>query len=247
MIRSVLAALAHAPGITLTEILISIMILGIGLVSLATLFPIGLLRLRDAQRQSRSAYLSQSASADLGTRGLLTRFSFINTNFSPWYTTKPSASIRPLDPGYARPPIPTGLGRGNPNQAGVYRGVGGLGPRRQPAASSPQRADCRAGADAPGPGLPVAYDPLWRFQVERRLLPRSGQPRPSARGPVRHRDRLRPSQRRPRSDGRRPQRLGPPAPDQPQPGARHPPQERGDLDVHLAGGRASGSATEQQR
>ena len=32
-------------GITLTEILISIMILGIGLVSLATLFPIGLMRL----------------------------------------------------------------------------------------------------------------------------------------------------------------------------------------------------------
>ena len=35
-------------GITLTEILIAIMILGVGLVSLATLFPIGLLRLRDA-------------------------------------------------------------------------------------------------------------------------------------------------------------------------------------------------------
>ena len=37
-------------GITLTEILIAIMIMGIGLVSLATLFPIGLLRLRDATR-----------------------------------------------------------------------------------------------------------------------------------------------------------------------------------------------------
>ena len=37
-------------GITLTEILIAIMILGVGLVSLATLFPIGLLRLRDATR-----------------------------------------------------------------------------------------------------------------------------------------------------------------------------------------------------
>ncbi len=48
-------------GITLVEILISIMILGIGLVSLATLFPIGLLRLREAQRQTRSAYLFQSA------------------------------------------------------------------------------------------------------------------------------------------------------------------------------------------
>ena len=45
-------------GITLTEILISILIMGVGLVSLATLFPIGLLRLREAQRQTRSAYLS---------------------------------------------------------------------------------------------------------------------------------------------------------------------------------------------
>src|SRR6516225_1994760 len=58
-------------GITLTEILIAIMILGIGLVSLATLFPIGLLRLRDASRWSRSALLSETAAADLAARSLL--------------------------------------------------------------------------------------------------------------------------------------------------------------------------------
>ena len=45
--------LRRRSGITLTEILIAIMILGVGLVSLATLFPIGLLRLRDATRYSR--------------------------------------------------------------------------------------------------------------------------------------------------------------------------------------------------
>ena len=44
-------------GISLTEILIAIMILGIGLVSLATLFPIGLLRIRQAQRYTRTAIL----------------------------------------------------------------------------------------------------------------------------------------------------------------------------------------------
>ena len=65
------AAPAPRPaGITLTEIMISIMILGIGLISLATLFPIGLLRLREAQRQTRSAYLSESAAADVAARGL---------------------------------------------------------------------------------------------------------------------------------------------------------------------------------
>ena len=41
-------------GITLVEILISILILGVGLVSLATLFPLGLLRLHQASRLTRS-------------------------------------------------------------------------------------------------------------------------------------------------------------------------------------------------
>ena len=43
----------HRAGITLTEILIALLILSVGLVSVATLFPIGLLRLRDATRYSR--------------------------------------------------------------------------------------------------------------------------------------------------------------------------------------------------
>src|SRR5947199_6145780 len=64
-------------GITLTEILIAIMILGIGLVSLATLFPIGLLRLRDAARSTRSAYLMESAAQDAAARGLFNEQSFL--------------------------------------------------------------------------------------------------------------------------------------------------------------------------
>src|SRR5271157_1552506 len=64
-------------GITLTEVLLGIMILGVGLVSLATLFPIGLLRLRQAQRLSRSAYLVESAAADVAARGLLKTNSFL--------------------------------------------------------------------------------------------------------------------------------------------------------------------------
>ncbi len=49
-------------GITLTEILISIMIMGVGLVSLATLFPLGLLRLRAASIRSRSGAAAGGAS-----------------------------------------------------------------------------------------------------------------------------------------------------------------------------------------
>ena len=64
---------AQRRGITLTEILIAIMILGVGLVSLATLFPIGLLRLRDATRYSRTKYLVDSAAADGTARALFNR------------------------------------------------------------------------------------------------------------------------------------------------------------------------------
>ena len=86
------ASTPRSAGITLTEILISILILGVGLVSLATLFPIGLLRLREAQRQTRSAYLFQSATADVESRGLFNSNSFIYADllnppngFNLWY------------------------------------------------------------------------------------------------------------------------------------------------------------------
>lgn len=71
-------------GITLTEILISILIMGIGLVSLATLFPLGMLRLRDAARNTRSAFLIESAAHDVDARGMLDRQTFTN---HPWYFT----------------------------------------------------------------------------------------------------------------------------------------------------------------
>ncbi|RUL82038.1 type IV pilus modification PilV family protein [Tautonia sociabilis] len=80
-------------GITLTEILIAIMIMGIGMVSLATLFPLGLLRMRDATRASRSTILAQSAMADANVRsteyagGLLNPDAFLDPRlvwYQPW-------------------------------------------------------------------------------------------------------------------------------------------------------------------
>jgi type II secretory pathway pseudopilin PulG len=134
-------------GITLTEILIAIFILGIGLVSLATLFPIGLLRLRDATRYSRSTYLAQSAAADLSSRGLLTRQSFVfadslNSIFNNtalfWYQDSNLVQYNPFtqDLPYYGGPFTNAT-------TGVQAGV---------SATS-------------GPGLPFAYDPLWRFQT----------------------------------------------------------------------------------
>ena len=52
------------------------MILGVGLAALATLFPIGILRLRDAARYSRTKYLVDSAAADGTARTLFSPNSF---------------------------------------------------------------------------------------------------------------------------------------------------------------------------
>lgn len=72
-------------GITLVEILISIMILGIGVVSIATLFPLGLIRLRNAQRLTRGAFMVESAIADMGAKNLFYKPKFTNPVNSPWY------------------------------------------------------------------------------------------------------------------------------------------------------------------
>ena len=68
-------------GITLTEILIAILIMGVGLISLATLFPLGLLRLREASRNSRAGLTYETAADDMDTRALFYKPSFTRT----WY------------------------------------------------------------------------------------------------------------------------------------------------------------------
>jgi type II secretory pathway pseudopilin PulG len=134
-------------GITLTEILLGIMILGVGLVSLATLFPIGLLRLREAQRLSRSAYLVESAAADVAARGLLNPLSFLYADllnvpngFNPWYVSAPQGEYDPLI--HDRATYTANPFDSTPNPG--------------PGASTPSSG---------GYGLPFAYDPLWRYQT----------------------------------------------------------------------------------
>ena len=144
-------------GITLVEILISIMILGIGLVSLATLFPIGLLRLREAQRQSRSAYLYESAAADVASRGLLKAYSFTYadlfnapyTNNTRWYW---SPSLNGGTGGYYDPLI---------YDRAAYLDANG-NPLDPFDTTTPGATSTASG----GYGLPFAYDPLWRYQTD---------------------------------------------------------------------------------
>ena len=122
-------------GITLTEILIAILIMGVGLISLATLFPLGLLRLRLGTQQARSALTANTAVNDILSRGLLNKASFRNT----WYGLR--------DP-FTQDASPSGRWFDN---AGNGLGVIAAGSVLYPAnnISFPN-------------GLPICYDPLWR-------------------------------------------------------------------------------------
>jgi hypothetical protein len=133
-------------GITLTEILISIMIMGVGIVSLATLFPLGLVRLRNAQRMTRSGLLAESVKADLNTHNLLAQFSFTNALISPWYQS---------------PGMPAGFTSYNPwvQDTPFFMGNWAI----IDATTSPPSVSTYLGVNnSVGSGLPVAYDPLWR-------------------------------------------------------------------------------------
>ena len=144
------------------------MILGIGLVSLATLFPIGLLRLREGARYTRSAYLAESAAGDMAARGLLNSKSF---TFADLLNIGAQLHAADLVSDRRQPDRPGGY---NPlvQDSGYY---GALYP------VSDGQPLITAGVDVRGSGgygLPFAYDPLWRFQTSLsrhpNLLPRPG-------------------------------------------------------------------------
>ena len=128
-------------GITLIEILISIAIMGIGVISIATLFPLGLIRLRNAQRLTRGAYLVESATADLGARNLLSAASFF-----------PNALYQTTNAGFYNPLYV---------DTATY-GSDWADPKTGIVAGANRFSTGVAGSSLIGSGLPVAYDPLWR-------------------------------------------------------------------------------------
>jgi type II secretory pathway pseudopilin PulG len=127
-------------GITLTEILIAILIMGVGLISLATLFPLGLLRLREASRSHRAGIAYEVAGDDTDTRALLYKPSFTQT----WYWTLNGTQKVPRDPF-------------------VQDAVNGS--TTNAIASNPSISNGRntsTGLPLLQAGLPFCYDPLWR-------------------------------------------------------------------------------------
>jgi type II secretory pathway pseudopilin PulG len=122
-------------GITLTEILISIMIMGVGLLSLATLFPLGIIRIRQANRASRSSLLTESAIGEIAGRGLLNKPTFQTYWYGLSYYSTPERGVA-YDPFLHDPAVPNNAVTPN---AGILQTVGA--------------------------GLPVAYDPMWWYVV----------------------------------------------------------------------------------
>ena len=154
-------------GITLTEILIAILILGVGLASVATLFPLGLLRLRDAARFSRSAYLAQAATGDVVSRSLLSDSSFAATGYYATLLGATPLNPTPLPSGPYDPFIQDTPAYGvdwatNALGPGAYAGPGGLGTFGLTLNAATNTTNFPS---INGPGLPFAYDPLWRYQT----------------------------------------------------------------------------------
>ena len=127
-------------GITLIEILISILIMGVGLISLATLFPLGLLRLQQASWYHRSALQFETTSGDIDARQLFDKQSFTRT--WSWYTSTVNRATVNLP----RDPFTQDGSLLNDVVANAY-------------ISSNPFSSFSIGSDS---GLPVAYDPLWR-------------------------------------------------------------------------------------
>ena len=125
-------------GITLTEILISIMIMGVGMLALATLFPLGLARLRDAARASPIGH----ADRDGDERDVVAR---------PAVQGELPGQRLPIYDPFTEDPAPGGeVGAIVSGLDRVSVSAGLQGPERHQAAA---------------PGIPVCYDPLWWYQV----------------------------------------------------------------------------------
>ena len=148
-------------GITLTEILIAILIMGVGLISLATLFPLGLIRLREATRQGRAGTTFESAADDVDARSLLFKPSFRNT----WYGLR--------DP-FVQDADANGVYFTTQNNVPVGTGIIASGSLLLPANNVDFANPYLADGMTPNPsadgnptmylrsGLPICYDPLWR-------------------------------------------------------------------------------------
>src|SRR3954462_539122 len=75
-------------GLSLTEVLISMGILTLGLLGVASVFPVGSLYMQKADISDRGSAIAQSVFSDLMARGML--------NPRAWYVSIPNNAVTPL-------------------------------------------------------------------------------------------------------------------------------------------------------
>ena len=138
-------------GITLTEILIAILIMGVGLISLATLFPLGLIRLREGTRQGRAGTTFETAADDMDARALLYKPSFRNSYYG----------LR--DP-FVQDADSSGQYFTSNNGVNTGTGIIAAGNFQLPANDITYGNGGTDGytLNPLTTGLPICYDPLWR-------------------------------------------------------------------------------------
>src|SRR5262245_8528176 len=74
--------LSPRPGISLTEVLIAMGILTVGLLGVASLFPVGAFYMENASKADNGSAIAQEVMSDIATRGIL--------NPGGWYVMTPN-------------------------------------------------------------------------------------------------------------------------------------------------------------
>lgn len=85
------------PGVTLLEVLVAIFVMGIGLLALLTLFPLGALRMAGSIRYERAAQCCQQATAAANMKGLRN-----DSNITPYFKN-PGGGVDAPDTGPSHP------------------------------------------------------------------------------------------------------------------------------------------------
>src|SRR2546430_532491 len=93
-------------GATLVEVLVAIFVMGIGLMALLVLFPLGALTMAEAIQNDRASHLAANANAIAKLKNIREDYDWTpNVNSDDAYTEKENATDPPMDPNGPSNPI----------------------------------------------------------------------------------------------------------------------------------------------
>jgi hypothetical protein len=133
---------------TLIEVLVAIFVMGIGLIALLTLFPIGIISMAQAIQDERAYQCSVNATAYANALGL---------RYDPWVIQDLDPTQNPFFPFGGTPPYPTGnlLGKDPSTLVDAYSNPNPF--------SATGTAPFLPQADSTGPSYPLFIDPIGYY------------------------------------------------------------------------------------